>query len=68
MKRKFSPLLDDSFITRYKRSLDDTKQLGRVKGNIDFDRWFDRQYLDKALAEQNRKDFWTEETASPGKL
>ncbi|UZR29585.1 ABC transporter substrate-binding protein [Methylococcus mesophilus] len=66
LEQKFSPLIDDYQVNRYRVALDDAKQFGLVRGSVDFDRWIDRSYLDAALAELKLGGFWKPE-ASGGK-
>ncbi|MBS1213289.1 MAG: transporter substrate-binding protein, partial [Proteobacteria bacterium] len=56
-----SVLLDDFFINSYRISTADAKKYGFLRGDIDIDKWFDRSYLDAALAELKLEGFWTPE-------
>ncbi|WP_348759853.1 ABC transporter substrate-binding protein [Candidatus Methylocalor cossyra] len=63
LKRKLSPLIDDFQINRYRVALEDARKFGLVRGKVDFDRYFDRSYLEAALTELGLQDFWIPEDA-----
>ncbi|MBS1211807.1 MAG: transporter substrate-binding protein [Proteobacteria bacterium] len=62
-KRKLSPLIDEFQVASYKRSFDDARKFALVRGKLNLDQWFDRSYLDKALAELKLQDYWKPEDA-----
>lgn len=62
-KQKQSPLIDDYLVNTYRVSFEDARKFGLVRGKLDFDRYFDRGYLDKALAELKLQGYWKEEDA-----
>lgn len=66
--RKFSPLLDDFLINSYRVSFDDAKKLGLLRGQIDFNQWFDSRYLQRALTELQLTHYWHAEGAQPAIL
>lgn len=63
-KRKYSPLIDDYLVNSYKTSFEDSKKFGLARGKLDFDSYFDRSYLNKALAELKLQDYWRPENAA----
>jgi sulfonate transport system substrate-binding protein len=63
-KQKQSPLIDDYLVNSYRVSFEDARKFGLVRGKLDFDRYFDRGYLDKALAELKLQGYWKEEDAA----
>jgi sulfonate transport system substrate-binding protein len=62
--QKLSPLIDDYLVHSYRVSFDDAKKFGLVRGKLDFERYFDRRYLDKALSELKLQGYWKEEDPS----
>ena len=64
LKRKTSPLVDDYIINSYKRSYEDAKKFGLLRGTIDFNQFFDPSYLEKGLEALQLKDYWKPENAN----
>lgn len=63
-KQKLSPLIDDYLVNSYRVSFEDAKKFGLVRGKFDYGAYFDRSYLDKALAELKLQGYWKEEDAA----
>ena len=64
LKRKTSPLLDEYIVNSYRRSYEDAKKFGLLRGTVDFNQFFDRSYLEKGLEELQLKDYWKPENAN----
>lgn len=67
LKKNQSPLIDEWFVESYRRAIADARAFGLLREgtDIDLDAWFERKYLDKALADLKLQDFWTPEKADP---
>ena len=64
-KEIFSPLLDDEFVSEYKKSAEDTLKNRLIRKPVDVDAWFDPTYLNRALDELKLKDFWPRRAPRP---
>lgn len=58
LKYRNSPLIDDSIQEHYRFQAKQAKEYGLVRRDIDVTGWFDRSYLDKALASQGLTNYW----------
>ncbi|WP_206612715.1 ABC transporter substrate-binding protein [Paenirhodobacter populi] len=54
-----NPLIDDYVVARYNEQARAAQEYGLLRGDARVDSWFDRQYLDRALAELDLEDFWS---------
>jgi len=64
-KEVFSPLLDEEFISEYKKSGEDTLKNRLIRKPVDVDAWFDPTYLNRALVELELEDFWPRRAPRP---
>lgn len=62
-----NPLIDDYVVARYEEQARAAKEYGLLRGDPQVDSWFDRQYLDRALADLGLTDFWSSHDAD-GKI
>ncbi|MEH2549832.1 sulfonate transport system substrate-binding protein [Bradyrhizobium sp. AZCC 2262] len=64
LKYRNSPLIDDSIIEHYRFQAKQAKEYGLVRREVDVNGWFDRSFLDKALASQGLTNYWQAYDAS----
>lgn len=64
LKYRNSPLIDDSIIEHYRFQAKQAKEYGLVRRDVDVNGWFDRSFLDKALASQGLVNYWQAYDAS----
>jgi sulfonate transport system substrate-binding protein len=53
-----SPKLDEHFISYYRDSIRNFKELGLIRQSFDLDKWIDRSYLDAAIRELKAEKVW----------
>jgi sulfonate transport system substrate-binding protein len=58
LKYRNSPLIDDSIVQHYRYQAGQAKDYGLVRRDVDVSGWFDRSFLDKALASQGLTNYW----------
>lgn len=58
-----SPLIDGYVVARYQEQARAAKEYGLLRGDPRIESWFDRQYLDRALAELKLETFWSSHDA-----
>jgi len=58
LKYRNSPLIDDAIVAHYRFQARQAKEYGLVRRDVDVDGWFDRSFLDKALASQGLTTYW----------
>ena len=58
LKYRNSPLIDDSIVEHYRFQAKQAKEYGLVRRDVDVNGWFDRSFLDKALASQGLTNYW----------
>jgi sulfonate transport system substrate-binding protein len=58
LKYRNSPLIDESIVEHYRYQAKQAKEYGLVRRDVDLNGWFDRTYLDKALASQGLTNYW----------
>jgi sulfonate transport system substrate-binding protein len=58
LKYRNSPLIDDSVVEHYRFQAKQAKEYGLVRRDVDLNGWFDRTFLDKALASQGLTNYW----------
>lgn len=58
LKYRNSPLIDDSIVEHYRYQAKQAKEFGLVRRDVDVTGWFDRSFLDKALASQGLMNYW----------
>jgi len=64
LKYRNSPLIDDSILEHYRFQAKQAKEFGLVRRDVDVNGWFDRSFLDKALASQGLTNYWQAYDAS----
>lgn len=64
LKYRNSPLIDASIVQSYRDQARQAREFGLLRRDVDIDGWFDRSFLDKALADQGLTGFWQEFDAS----
>lgn len=64
LKYRNSPLIDASIVQSYRGQARQAREFGLVRRDVDIDGWFDRSFLDKALADQGLTGYWQEFDAS----
>jgi sulfonate transport system substrate-binding protein len=64
LKYRNSPLIDDSIVEHYRFQAKQAKEYGLVRRDVDVNGWFDRSFLDKALASQGLTNYWQAYDAS----
>jgi sulfonate transport system substrate-binding protein len=64
LKYRNSPLIDDSIQEHYRFQAKQAKEYGLVRRDVDVTGWFDRSFLDKALASQGLTHYWQSYDAS----
>lgn len=72
LKQYLSPLFDPMFVSHYQQTQDALVQLKLLRGQkVDVERWIDRRYLDKAVAQLGLQGYWPQLDAQgrpiPGK-
>jgi sulfonate transport system substrate-binding protein len=58
LKVNASPLLDPYIVSTYKWNIREAKRFGLIRGDIDFDKWVEPKFLQRALKEQNLEHYW----------
>jgi sulfonate transport system substrate-binding protein len=58
LKYRNSPLIDESIVEHYRFQAKQAKEYGLVRRDVDINGWFDRSFLDKALANQGLTNYW----------
>ncbi|XAH23960.1 ABC transporter substrate-binding protein [Xylophilus sp. GW821-FHT01B05] len=58
IKARYSPLIDDGLVARYKEVVAGAKQIGIIRQSFDVDAWVDRRFIDRALRETGAEGFW----------
>ncbi|MES2531307.1 MAG: ABC transporter substrate-binding protein [Pseudomonadota bacterium] len=58
IKERFSPLLDDGFVSHYADVIDGAKKVGIIRQTFDAKTWADPRFLNRALAELKLEGFW----------
>lgn len=64
IKERFSPLLDDGFVSHYTDVIDGAKKLGIIRQTFDARAWADPSFLNRALKELQLESFWTPTNAA----
>jgi sulfonate transport system substrate-binding protein len=64
LKYRNSPLIDDSIVEHYRFQAKQAREYGLVRRDVDVNGWFDRSFLDKALASQGLTNYWQAYDAS----
>ncbi len=64
LKYRNSPLIDDSILEHYRFQAKQAKEYELVRRDVDVNGWFDRSFLDKALASQGLVNYWQAYDAS----
>lgn len=64
LKVRSSPLIDPYFVSTYKWNIQEAKRFGLIKRDVDFDRWVDLRFLNKALSELALEGYWKPVDAS----
>jgi sulfonate transport system substrate-binding protein len=64
LKYRNSPLIDDSILEHYRFQAKQAKEFGLVRRDVDVSGWFDRSFLDQALASQGLTNYWQAYDAS----
>ena len=64
VKERFSPLLDDGFISHYTDVIDGARKVGIVRQTYDARTWADPSFLNRALKELQLESFWTPTNAA----
>jgi sulfonate transport system substrate-binding protein len=59
LKVRSSPLVDEYFISQYKRSIADAKRFGLIRKEFEFESWAETKFLREALRAQKLEGFWT---------
>jgi len=57
LKYRNSPLIDESIVEHYRFQAKQAKEYGLVRRDVDINGWFDRSFLDQALASQGLTDY-----------
>jgi sulfonate transport system substrate-binding protein len=58
LKYRNSPLIDDSILAHYRFQAKQAKEYGLIRRDVDVSGWFNRSFLDKALASQGLTNYW----------
>lgn len=58
IKIKASPLIDEYFLSQYKRAISDAKRFGLIKNDFSLDAWIEPKFLNQALKSQNLETYW----------
>lgn len=64
LRYRNSPLIDDSILEHYRFQAKQAKEFGLIRRDVDVTGWFDRSFLDKALASQGLTNYWQAYDAS----
>jgi sulfonate transport system substrate-binding protein len=56
--RRFSPLIDDFILVRFKESVADAKVLSLIRKDFDVDAFFDKSFLEQAIKELKLTNQW----------
>lgn len=64
LKYRNSPLIDDSILEHYRFQAKQAREFGLIRRDVDVEGWFDRSFLDKALASQGLTNYWQAYDAS----
>ena len=62
-KDAFNPRIDAFFINQYRDGTAFTREQKLIRADIDLDKWFAPQYVERALAEQKLAGFWKDRNA-----
>lgn len=58
IKVKASPLIDEYFLSQYKRAIGDSKRFGLIKNEFSLEAWIEPKFLNQALKSQNLETYW----------
>jgi len=58
IKIKASPLIDEYFLSQYKRAISDSKRFGLIKNDFSLESWIEPKFLNQALKSQNLENYW----------
>jgi sulfonate transport system substrate-binding protein len=64
LKDRYSPLLDDGFVSHYNDVIDGAKKVGIIRQTYDARKWADASFLNQALKELQLEAFWTPTNAA----
>ncbi|MGJ7528572.1 ABC transporter substrate-binding protein [Variovorax sp. GB1P17] len=64
LKERYSPLLDDGYVSHYTDVIDGAKKVGIVRQTFDARAWADPSFLARALKELQLESFWTPTNAA----
>jgi len=58
IKLRASPLIDDYFLSQYRRAIADAKRFGLIKNDFSLDAWIEPRFLNQALKAKNLETYW----------
>ncbi|SEI46350.1 sulfonate transport system substrate-binding protein [Azotobacter beijerinckii] len=63
-QRRYSPLLDAFFVERYRTTVQESRELGLIRGDIDVAQWIEPKYVDTAIDRLGLQARWPAYDAS----
>jgi hypothetical protein len=51
-------LIDEYFLSQYKRAISDSKRFGLIKNDFSLEPWIEPKFLNQALKSQNLENYW----------
>ncbi len=57
-QRRYSPLLDDFFVERYRATVRESRELGLIRGDVDVARWIEPKYVQAAIEQLSLQKLW----------
>ena len=64
LRYRNSQLIDDAIVEHYRFQAKQAREFGLIRRDVDVTGWFDRSFLDKALASQGLTNYWQAYDAS----